>query len=222
MNVSSAVTTSSLVNGQLSVAAPMPAAAPENPFKALSNMGMATYLQSNFSTWVAPASPGVITRASLQRLADSGPQQGVGADTSAFARALLENQGLMDQIGHAGKIPLASVIRYVQLSNGQFSRQSNIELTRHLLNNFGAFSQPHEFDSGQVENVVTRQTLERVKHSSSQSRYTNEDRKFASELLARTSLVSKILDGLGESGFDNLISHTVLREWLVLGRRTTI
>jgi len=222
MNVSSVVTTSSLVNSQLSVAAATPAAAPKNPFKALSNMGMATYLQSNFSTFVAPASPGVITRASLQRLADSGPQQGVSADTSAFARAFLENQGLMDQIGHAGKISLASVIRYVQLSNGQFSRQSNIELTRHLLNNFRTFSQPYEFDSGEVENVVTRQTLERVKNSSSQSRYTNDDRKFASELLARTSLVSKILDGLGGSGFDNLISHTVLREWLILGRRTTI
>ncbi|MGR3886068.1 hypothetical protein [Pseudomonas sp. 1152_12] len=222
MNVSSVVTTSNVVSGQLSVAAATPATVPSNSFKSLSNVGMATYLKSNFSTFVDPASPGIITRASLQRLAGSGPQQGASADPSEFARALLENQGLMDQIGHAGKIPLASVTRYVQLSHGQFSRQSNIELTRHLLNNFRTFSQPHEFDSGEVENVVTRQTLERVKNSSSQSRYTNEDRKFASELLARTSLVSTILDGLGGSGFDNLISHTVLREWLILGRRTTI
>ena len=222
MNVSSVVTTSSLGDGQLSVAAAAPATAPQNPFKALSNVGMATYLNSHFSTFVDPASPGNITRASLQLLAGSSLQQGVSADTSAFARALLENQGLMGQIGHDGKISQASVTRYVQLSNGQFSRKSNIELTRHLLNNFRTFSQPHEFYSGEVENVVTRQSLERVKNSSSQSRYTNEDRKFASELLARTSLVSKILDGLGGSGFENLISHAVLREWLILGRRTTI
>lgn len=222
MNVNSVVTTSRLESNQLSAAAAAPAPAPQNPFKALSNVGIATYLNSNFSLFVDPASPGFITRAALQRLADSSPQEGVSAHASACARALLENPGLMNQIGHDGKISQASVTRYVQLTNGQFSRQSNIELTRHLLNNFRTFSQPHEFDSGEVENVVTRQTLERVKNSTRQSRYTNEDRKFASELLARTSLVSKILDGLGESGFENLISHTVLREWLIFGRRTTI
>ncbi|WDU63584.1 hypothetical protein LRS56_03280 [Pseudomonas poae] len=198
----------------------------ENAFKALSNRGMAVYLSTNFSKFTDLRQPGVVTRESLETVARSGSQEGSEAQFSKFALALLGNPGLMEKLARGGDINRASVAAFIHPQNGHFSSKSDLDLTWHLLSNFSTFSKPHTFvvgrNASETENVVTRDTLQRVKNSNSSSRYTNEHRLFASELLLRSSLVTKILDGLGGSGFVNMISHTVLNEWLTLGNRSRI
>ena len=199
---------------------------PDNPFKALSNRGMAVYLNTNFSRFADPKQPGVVTRESLETVARSGSQEVGEAHFSKFALALLGNSGLMEKLARGGDINRASVAAFIHPQNGHFSSKSDLDLTWHLLNNFSTFSKPHTFvvgrNASETENVVTRDTLQRVKNSNSSSRYTSEHRLFASELLLRSSLAAKILDGLGGSGFVNMISYTVLNEWLTLGNRSRI
>ncbi|MGA9704098.1 hypothetical protein [Pseudomonas sp.] len=224
MNINSLVHSAVPANTPSSASTQAPAS--DNPFKSLSNKGMATYLSNNFSKFVDPNKPGVVTRESLHAIAHGSPQEGADAHFSRFALALLGNPGLMEQLARSGDIDRPSVSAYIKPQNGRFSGLSDLSLTWHLLNKFSTFSKPYEFVTGrnasEMENVVTRETLQAVKSSDASSRYTDEDRMFASELLSRKSLTGKVLDGLGGSGFQNMISHTVLDEWLTLGNRTWI
>ncbi len=224
MSVTSIVRSPDLATREAATSAVNPV--PDNPFKALSNRGMAVYLNTNFSKFTDPRQPDIVTRESLKAVVRRGSQESGEAHFSKFALALLDNPGLIEKLARGGDINRASVAAFIHPQNGHFSSMSDLGLTWHLLNNFSTFSKPYTFvvgrNANETENVATRETLQRVKNSNSSGRYTHEHRLFASELLLRSPLATKILDGLGGSGFVNMISHTVLNEWLTLGNRSRI
>lgn len=81
-----------------------------------------------------------------------------------------------------------------------FARMSEAELAKHLYANFDRFTDPDQ------PGVVTRQSLERIAYSSTQSGVSTEDSQFARALLESHGLMGK-LDSYGKFRHDGKIER---------------
>lgn len=165
-----------------------------NTEKPISNMDMKIHLSLNFDTYADPKNPGFITRESLRNVAYCGTQSGIACEHVDFARALLENHHLMEELDgygkykHDGKIDRASLDSAINPENNQFSSMSDEQLLRYGLDNFERFKEEPQWIFGGSRGVTTS-SLTKLATSK-----TNDPapKMFARELLSRPELVSRL------------------------------
>ncbi|MGY2376247.1 hypothetical protein ACW9IB_17255 [Pseudomonas sp. SDO524_S393] len=174
----------------------------DNPFTRMSEAQLVRHLYANFDRFTDPKQPGVVTRQSLERIAYSSTQSGISAEDSQFARALLENHGLMDKLDtygrsrHDGKIKRESALAVASPEYQRFSTMSDKEMSDYLIDHFDTFKEsPETFSASGPDLGVTIWSLEDV---ALWPKSPLEAKMFAHELLDRPELMSRL--GLKDRG----------------------
>lgn len=167
-----------------------------NPFTRMSEAELSNHLYVHFDRFADPKQPDVVTRQSLERIAYSSTQSGVRAEDSQFARALLENHGLMDkldgsgQFRHDGKIERETVRNVASPEHQRFSTMSDKDMADYLIAHFDTFKEhPGTFKASGPSLGVTIWSLEDVALSQASS---PEAKMFARELLDRPELMNRL------------------------------